>query len=74
MNTSNMNGADVTGRHGGAVFIRLPRELWRPCGPCNCSHCKGAIGYWDTLAVSAKAPKRADYAWTVHHPEIHFKD
>jgi hypothetical protein len=47
------------------VHIRLPRELWREAGLCDCQHCKGAVGYWDTLAVDTT---KNGYAWTVHYP------
>jgi hypothetical protein len=53
------------------ILIPLPREAWRSAGNCNCSHCKGQEGFWDTLAVSTKADVRgADYSWTVHAPEL----
>ena len=65
-----MNGTTVT-RKGNAIFIPLPRELWRSAGRCDCKVCKGAEGFWDTLAVHADPRKRdRDYAWTVHYPEL----
>lgn len=47
------------------IFVALPRAAWAPCGVCICSHCKGRVGYWDTLAVST----RDGTTWTVHRPE-----
>lgn len=67
-----LNGATVK-RVGETVFIALPRELWRKCGPCACATCKKTgqqTSYWDTLAVPV-VPKGYDYAWTVHMPELH---
>ena len=49
------------------LYVALPRELWRSAGPCDCAHCKGKEGFWDTVAVS---PSKA-YTWTVHAPELH---
>lgn len=51
------------------IFMRLPEHLRRECGTCQCEHCKGAVGYWDTLAVAVKKPAEGcDSAWTVHMP------
>lgn len=75
MTAPNLNGLRVTERRGNAIFVRLPRELWRLCGPdgsCICAVCKasGRAAYWDTLAIAA-APTGApsDCTWTVHHPD-----
>jgi hypothetical protein len=62
----NMNGTKVK-RLLNTILIPLPREAWRSAGHCNCAHCKGNEGFWDTLAVSTKTD---DYAWTVHAPEL----
>jgi hypothetical protein len=64
-------------RVGDTIFIPLPVELWRPCGAggCCCDVCKkdGSNGYWDTMAISVKAPGpgRNDYTFTVHYPALH---
>lgn len=65
---------EVMLRTDDAIFLRLPRELWRSCGPCICNNCKCAEGYWDTLAISTKKrPGTNDFSWTVHMPEVpHF--
>jgi len=66
-----LNGAKVIERRPTTIFVRLPRELWRSVGRCDCSKCNGAEGFWDTLAIAAD-PSRdnyRDYAWTVHHPD-----
>jgi hypothetical protein len=47
------------------LYAPLPRGAWRPVGRCDCSVCKGAEGYWDTLALSADGS-----TWTVHYPEL----
>lgn len=65
------NGIQVA-RRAGTIFIPLPREAWVSCGLCQCSHCKGAEGFWDTIAVSAKDSAR-DYTWTVHAPEMQMR-
>ncbi len=67
-----MNGTTVK-RVKDTIFIPLPREQWRSAGTCNCPVCKGREVFWDTLAVSKNPPKGhgADYAWTVHYPELH---
>ena len=80
--TERLNGISVTrykGKMSGeeTIFIPLPVELWRSCDGCECALCKsdGGPGYWDTLAVSAKAPKRGhDFTYTVHYPELHCPD
>jgi hypothetical protein len=67
---ANVNGMPVLIRRGDTIFLRLPRDLWRSCGRCDCDSCKGTEGFWDTLAVAATAPADgSDHAWTVHYPE-----
>lgn len=36
-----------------AVYLRLPRELQRPTGGCECEHCRKnpELAMWDTLVV-----------------------
>jgi len=52
-------------------FVVLPRALWRSCGVCHCPICRGAEGFWDTLAVpEQKDPKHREHAYTVHYPEL----
>ena len=46
-------------------FIRLPCEIWQSAGACSCPHCKGEIGFWDTLAI----PDRGT-AYVVHFPDL----
>lgn len=65
-----LNGATVRRREE-TIFILLPREAWRSCGKCDCTHCQGREGMWDTLAVSHNGPKSGnDHAWTVHNPGL----
>lgn len=65
-----LNGMQVIMRRGDCIFVRLPRELWRSCGRCDCSHCKGSEGFWDTLGVTTKpVARRNDTTWVVHMPE-----
>jgi len=63
---------DVIRRTKETIYLRLPREQWREMeSKCECSICKknGGKGYWDTLAISVKAPKKGnDYACEVHFP------
>jgi hypothetical protein len=47
------------------VFVPLPHGLWKSTGNCDCSHCKGKEGFWDTLAI---APDGSSY--TVHYPAL----
>lgn len=66
-----MNGINVT-RKEKAIFVPLPREMWRSSGttPCTCGKCFGT-GYYDTLAVSNEPLKRfSDTTWMVHYPEL----
>ena len=77
MATADLNGANIR-RVGQTIFIALPPEAWVPIeGGCSCEACQVIPGqpgtaWWDTLAVSAKAPKGGnDTTWTVHAPEIH---
>lgn len=66
-----LNGMQIIATTKDAVYLRLPRELWRPTGnACQCPHCKGADGYWDTLAVPTSHTK-GNTAWTVHMPDPH---
>jgi hypothetical protein len=52
------------------VFVRLPRELQRDAGICNCDYCKGKTAYWDTLAIPLVSTGRdRDYTYTVHMPD-----
>lgn len=67
-----LNGRRVK-RVKDTIFVPLPRELWRECGPCACPVCKerkSEHSYWDTLAISANATGN-DFTWTVHFPELH---
>ena len=64
-----MNGARIH-KVGNTLFIPLSREQWRSCGKCQCEHCQGKEGYWDTLALRAES-KDGDHTWTVHMPKIH---
>jgi len=68
----NLNHSRVT-RVGNTVFVPLPRALWRSCGRCDCAHCQGREGFWDTLALPAEATesRHDDTTWTVHAPEYH---
>lgn len=47
----------------GATYVRLPRELWRSCGTCQCPSCLGKEGFWDTLVIPTKG-----YTWAAHMP------
>jgi hypothetical protein len=64
----NLNGARTQklAQPGNAVLVALPKELWRAAGECQCPHCKGALAYWDTLAV----PTDGGPCWTVHNPGL----
>lgn len=66
--SSPLNGVRVS-RVNRTIFIPLPRELWKPCGNCQCGHCGGKEAFWDTLAVSTQDADR--HTWTVHAPELH---
>ena len=59
----------IVNQPGSALYIPLPRELWRECGSCDCEHCKGGVGFWDTLGVATTGilPR----TWTLHAPELH---
>lgn len=63
---------DVIKRDKNMIFMRLPRELWKSAGRCDCKSCNGSEGFWDTLAVCTKVPagkdRERDYAYTVHMP------
>lgn len=56
----------MLGQGRGTIFVRLPRELWRSCGSCDCPRCRGGEGFWDTLAVPTDG---RGHTYTVHHPE-----
>jgi hypothetical protein len=65
-----LNGMMVICRTDECVFIRLPEEMWRSAGTCNCNHCKGQPAFWDTLAVPIVSTGRdRDYTYTVHMPD-----
>jgi len=62
------NGLPIT-RDGDAIFVPLPPDQWGGGTRCDCNHCKGRNGYWDTLAVAIETGKRGvDSTYTVHHP------
>ena len=72
--TAAMLAMPAIARAGGAVYLRLPRELRRPAGECSCDYCKAhpeEMPMWDTLVVGEKAPTRLvhDATWTVHLPD-----
>lgn len=60
-----------------AIYLRLPLELQRDCGGCDCRHCKlnPALAKWDTLVVPVRGPTRPGdayndwHTWTVHMPD-----
>jgi hypothetical protein len=57
---------------GGAVFVRLPKELQRPIpgGLCACKYCTSHPDEpptWDTLGIPTDGDSRG--TWTVHAPE-----
>ena len=61
-----LNGTRSWPRKGtNIVFVELPKALWRSAGNCSCGVCKGAEGFWDTLAVLTDKPGTT---YTVHHP------
>lgn len=68
----NMNGLPVY-RVGDAIFVPLPKPLWRESGfpgKCKCGKCDGS-GMWDTLAIAVEAKPHKDWTWNVHFPELH---
>lgn len=50
----------------GAVYLRLPRELQRDAGTCQCQWCKGESAKWDTLVVLLTP---GTHTYTVHCPD-----
>lgn len=64
-----LNGVRFFTSEKGAVYIPLPREAWRSCGTCNCPVCKGAEGFWDTMAVPGPDANMG-HTWTLHFPEL----
>lgn len=67
----NLNNLQVhKSKDGKTLFVPLPRALWREAYTCSCSHCKGAVACWDTLALAADG---TGATWTVHAPELHKK-
>jgi hypothetical protein len=66
----NLNGLDVIHRNEGAVYLRIPKELQKSVGICNCPDCNGKEAFWDTLGVPLKPTKgKPDTAWTLHMPK-----
>jgi len=77
------NGMQVLGAYNGAIFIRLPIALQKPCpgNSCQCDYCKAhpeETPAWDTLAVKippdsnptmAGQPASEYHTWTVHMPD-----
>jgi len=53
-------------RDSGVLYIPLPHLARHSAGRCDCAHCKGSEGFYDTLAV---APEQS-WTWTVHMPEL----
>jgi hypothetical protein len=69
-----MNGLRVDrSENGSTIFVPLPRLAWRSCGPCDCPHCNGRDGFWDTVAIAATPARKgaSDTTWTVHRPGGH---
>lgn len=54
-----------------AVYVRLPKSLWKPAGICECNHCGGKESFWDTLCIPLNSShKNYDEPHTVHWPEL----
>lgn len=54
------------------VYVRIPRNLAKPCPGCSCPYCKthpSEISSFDTLAVPYGSAARPQTAWTVHMPD-----
>lgn len=69
LTASTLNGLRVSKRYaGGLRFVQLSRELWRSCGRCDCPHCQGKEGFWDTLAIPAEGT-----TYTCHFPDLFLK-
>jgi hypothetical protein len=58
-----------------AIYLRLPAELQRDCGGCDCPQCKAnpALAKWDTLVVPLDPAKTRDYSAT-HSGTVHMPD
>ena len=70
----NMDGLSIArSLDDSTVFVALPRVAWRSLGKCECSHCNGREGFWDTLALAAARPERgkSDTTFMVHRPGGH---
>jgi hypothetical protein len=64
-----LNGMQIIARNDSAIYLRIPKELQQSAGPCDCSHCKGQEGFWDTLGVPlATGLVQLNAAWTLHWP------
>lgn len=64
-----MNGLTFYTSGTGAIYVPLPREVWRSCGECHCPECQGREGFWDTLVVPG-ANDGQPYTFTVHFPKL----
>lgn len=57
-----------------AVYLRLPKELQRDCGGCDCPLCRTNpnLAKWDTLVVPLVVDWRTyndNHSYTVHMPD-----
>jgi len=53
----------------GSLYLRIPKELQAPAGPCECRYCKTHprhVPTWDTMGVPLKPGAKS---WTCHAPE-----
>jgi hypothetical protein len=68
---SSLQNLRVVHQTAGAVYVRLPPELQKSAGRCDCPVCKGSEGFWDTLAIPIDPVVQAlrPTTWTVHAPE-----
>jgi hypothetical protein len=69
--TDGLNGAAVIAHdtRAGTTYVRLPHQLQRTLGRCDCPFCKAhpqLTPTWDTLAIPTSGT-----AWTVHMPDPH---
>lgn len=67
-----LNGMPIIARTKDAIYIRIPRELQKPCDGCECSYCKAhprETPGWDTLAVTRDKGAIHESTWTVHMPD-----
>lgn len=58
----------------GSVYLRLPVELQRATGGCDCRYCKAhpeLVPCWDTLGVPLMPGASS---WTLHAPEWQASD